>query len=247
MQMSIVAFATSAGSQFAARDTIRFHARINRLLHLRWETNQYTASTRLAAPKMTPGLSEFTVNHAWQGDGEVAAPELHAAFADPIPTQGCQLPDRAPGEWVMAIFGHLFPSRSRQLGPNKKAVACELMACCHCSTRISMAACRTREFLAGVTDEDIEFPEFTLHMIHHSRIHRSGYIRLNNEPVRAALRTFASVSFAASMFYSSERQSSRRILPTSVLWPCQSPRRSVIKAYLPSATYRWPSFMRKSQ
>src|SRR5881409_1411223 len=27
-----------------------------------------------------------------------------AAFADPIPTQGCQLPDRAPGEWVMAMI-----------------------------------------------------------------------------------------------------------------------------------------------
>src|SRR5439155_2007482 len=141
MQMSIVAFATSCGvpvrreghNRISSQDLIACCTSGGR------PTNT-PPSTRLAGPKMTPGLSKFTViPRLARATAKQRTRDSMAAFADPIPTQGCQLPDRAPGEWVMAMIRPpLSIKGAANWAPNKKAVACELMACCHCSTLISM-------------------------------------------------------------------------------------------------------------
>jgi len=57
--MSIVAFATSCGPVPAGTPS-DFMPGFNRLAAPQVGDNQYTAIDQLAAPKMTPGLSEFT-------------------------------------------------------------------------------------------------------------------------------------------------------------------------------------------
>src|SRR6266550_1220014 len=173
-----------------------------------------------------------------------------AAFADPIPTQGCQLPDRAPGEWVMAMIRPPLPIKgAANWAPNKKAVACELMACCHCSTRISMGGLELGNFWPGVIDEDIEFPEFTLHMIHHSpNVIGPVYIRLNNEPVRAALPYFCErVIRGVNVLIVVNANLRAAFCQLQCYGPANPPRRSRDQGVLALQRHTvWPSFMRKS-
>src|SRR2546429_8418323 len=83
---------------------------------------------------------------------------------------------------------------SRQLGPYQKSSCLRIDGLLPLlDSNLHGRLVELGNFWPGVIDEDIEFPEFTLHMIHHSpNVIGPVYIRLNNEPVRAALPYFRS-------------------------------------------------------
>src|SRR5207245_9352128 len=93
MQMSMVALATSCGvpvrreghHPISCQDLIACCTSGGR------PTNT-PPSTRLAAPKMTPGLSEFTViPRLARATAKERTRDYMPACADPIPADGCQL------------------------------------------------------------------------------------------------------------------------------------------------------------
>jgi hypothetical protein len=84
-----------------------------------------------------------------------------AAFAAPIATQGCQLPNRPPGANVIAtILPPLDINGAASRAPTRNALACESTAVSHFSNVISIwGLVEGRRLRSCIADENIERAE----------------------------------------------------------------------------------------
>src|SRR6267378_4149268 len=139
---------------------------------------------------------------------------------------------------------------SRQLGPLQKSSCLRIDGLLPLlDSNLHGRLVELGNFWPGVTDEDIEFPEFTLHMIHHSpNVIGPVYIRLNNEPVRAALPYFCErVIRGVNVLIVVNANLRAAFCQLHCYGPANPPRRSRDQGVLALQRHTvWPSFMRKS-
>src|SRR5205823_4986452 len=113
----------------------------------------------------------------------------------------------------------------------------------------TLAKVRERRSDGFIVQADVNRTEFTLHMIHHSpNVIGPVYIRLNNEPVRAALPYFCErVIRGVNVLIVVNANLRAAFCQLQCYGPANPPRRSRDQGVLALQRHTvWPSFMRKS-